>query len=132
MLKPAVLVPELMRNLGHRPVTRFYPFEKTAVPVGFRGTPRFVSAKCIGCKACVRDCTAEAIEINVELLPSKEPAIEGQPAPKPQKKLTMVLYLDRCVHCGRCAEVCPKDAIFLDTEFELANFTRAALRLVQE
>jgi formate hydrogenlyase subunit 6/NADH:ubiquinone oxidoreductase subunit I len=44
----------------------------------------------------------------------------------------MILYLDRCVHCERCAEVCPKDAIFLDTEFELANFSRDALRLVQE
>ncbi len=132
MLKPAVLVPELMRNLATRPVTRFYPFEKAVVPEGFRGTPRFTAANCIGCKACVRDCTAEAIEINLELIPSKETPVEGQPAPKPTKKLTMVLYLDRCVHCGRCAEVCPKNAIALDKEFENANFTRGALRLVQE
>jgi formate hydrogenlyase subunit 6/NADH:ubiquinone oxidoreductase subunit I len=68
----------------------------------------------------------------MELIPSKEAPIEGLPAPKPTKKLTMVLYLDRCVHCGRCAEVCPKAAIALDEEFELANFTRSALRLVQE
>lgn len=132
MLKPAVLVPELLRNVATRPVTRFYPFEKAVVPEGFRGTPRFVAASCIGCKACVRDCTAQAIEINLELIPAKDAPVEGQPAPKPTKKLTMVLYLDRCVHCGRCAEVCPKNAIYLDSEFEVANFTRDALRLVQE
>jgi formate hydrogenlyase subunit 6/NADH:ubiquinone oxidoreductase subunit I len=132
MSKAGVLVPELLRNLTHRPVTRFYPFEKATVPQGFRGTPRFTSANCIGCKVCMRDCPSEAIEINVELIPSTEPVVEGQPAPKPTKKLTMVLYLDRCVHCARCAEVCPKDAIALDQEFEVANFTRGALRLVQE
>ena len=44
----------------------------------------------------------------------------------------MILYLDRCVHCERCAEVCPKDAIALDTEFAMAAFSRDALRLVQE
>ena len=132
MSKTGILVPELMRNLGRRPVTRFYPFEKAFAPEGFRGTPRFVSEKCIGCKVCMRDCPSEAIEIHVDLIPSTEPTVEGQPAPKPTKKLTMVLYLDRCVHCARCAEVCPKDAIALDQEFEVANFTRDALRLVQE
>jgi len=80
----------------------------------------------------MRDCPSDAIHIEVQTIPSTEPQIEGQPAPKPKKKITMILYLDRCVHCERCAEVCPKDAIFLDTEFELANFSRDALRLVQE
>lgn len=132
MSRAGVLIPELVRNLARKPVTRLYPFEKAHVPEGFRGTPRFVSASCIGCKVCMRDCPSEAIEINLELVPSSEPVVEGQPAPKPTKKLSMVLYLDRCVHCARCAEVCPKDAIALDQEFEVASFTRGALRLVQE
>jgi NADH-quinone oxidoreductase subunit I len=132
MLKPGVLIPELFRKFSERPVTRFYPFEKAIVPEGFRGTPRFVGDKCIGCKVCMRDCPSDAIQINVEVIPSTAPVVEGQPAPKPTKKITMVLYLDRCVHCARCAEVCPKDAIFLDTEFEMAAFSRDSLRLVQE
>jgi formate hydrogenlyase subunit 6/NADH:ubiquinone oxidoreductase subunit I len=132
MTKAGALVPELFRNLNRRPVTRFYPFEKAEVPERFRGTPRFRSDNCIGCKVCMRDCPSDAIHIEVQTIPSTEPQIEGQPAPKPKKKITMILYLDRCVHCERCAEVCPKDAIFLDTEFELANFSRDALRLVQE
>jgi len=132
MFKPGVLVPELFRNLATRPVTRFYPFEAAVVPKGFRGTPRFRSETCIGCKVCMRDCPSDAIHINVEVIPSTEPAVEGQPAPKPKKKMTMTLYLDRCVHCERCAEVCPKDSIYLDEEFAMAAFSREALKIVME
>ena len=46
------------------------------------------------------------------------------------KRLT--LYLDRCVHCARCAEVCPKDSIYLDEEFAMAAFSREALKIVME
>ena len=78
----------------------------------------------------MRDCTAEAIEILLKPpSPSDLPPEEGK---KPAKKFQMILYLDRCIHCARCAEVCPKDAIYLDQEFEVANFTREALRLVFE
>jgi len=132
MPKAGVLVPELFRNLTSRPVTRFYPFENAEVPEGFRGTPRFKSENCIGCRVCMRDCPSDAIQIEVQTLPPTEPVVEGQPAPKPKKKITMILYLDRCVHCARCAEVCPKDAIALDKEFAVAAFSRDALRLVQE
>jgi formate hydrogenlyase subunit 6/NADH:ubiquinone oxidoreductase subunit I len=129
MAKAAVLVPELLRNLVERPVTRLYPFEKVHVPAGFRGVPRFTPETCSGCKVCVRDCPSEAIEIHVETLPA-EPGVEGQPSPKPKRKMSMVLYLDRCVHCGRCAEVCPRGSIILDDEFESAAFSRDTLRLV--
>jgi len=27
----------------------------------------------------------------------------------------------RCTYCGRCAEICPEDAITITTEFELAT-----------
>lgn len=131
MKKAGILIPELMRNLAEKPVTILYPFVEVTVPEGFRGTPRFVSDKCIGCRACVRDCTAEAIEIDVQKI---EPPAGAAPAEgaKVQKKCVMTLYLDRCVHCARCVEVCPKDALFMDKEFANANFTRDALRLVQE
>lgn len=130
MKKAGILVPELMRNLAVKPVTILYPFVEVTVPEGFRGTPRFVSDKCIGCRACVRDCTAEAIEIDVKKIePSPEEAAAGA---KAQKKCVMILYLDRCVHCARCVEVCPKDALYMDQEFANANFSRDALRLVQE
>ncbi len=124
------MIPELLDNIRKKPVTRLYPFEKVTVPEGFRGTPQLNSALCLGCQACVRDCTSEAIQILLKKPdPSAPPPAEGAKIPK---KFYMVLYLDRCIHCARCAEVCPKDAITMDREFEVANFTRDALRLIQE
>lgn len=125
-----VFIPGLLSNLTETPATRGYPFVKARVAEGFRGTPRMRTGLCVGCKACIRDCTSDAIEIVLKpLSPSDPPMEEGK---KPAKKFQMILYLDRCVHCARCAEVCPKDAIYLDEEFAVANFTRDALRLVFE
>jgi formate hydrogenlyase subunit 6/NADH:ubiquinone oxidoreductase subunit I len=122
------LIPELLANLKNSPVTREYPFVKITAPEGFRGTPRMNPGVCVGCKACIRDCTAEAIEIVLKPPDPMDPAL-AQGA-KPFKKFQMIIYLDRCIHCARCAEVCPKDTIYLDREFEMANFTRDALKLV--
>jgi formate hydrogenlyase subunit 6/NADH:ubiquinone oxidoreductase subunit I len=33
-------------------------------------------------------------------------------------------YVDRCVFCGQCAEVCPRNAITMSKEYELAGFDR--------
>jgi NADH-quinone oxidoreductase subunit I len=125
-----VFIPGLLNNLTETPATRDYPFVKIPVAAGFRGTPRMKPNLCVGCKACMRDCTSEAIEIVLKPPnPSDPPPQEGK---KPVKKFQMILYLDRCIHCARCAEVCPRDAVYLDQEFEVANFTRDALRLVFE
>lgn len=130
MSRSGIFLPELLGNLAKASATREYPFTKTAVPEGFRGTPQLKPGICVGCKACVRDCTSEAIEIVQKAPdPNAPPLEEGK---KPVRKFQMVIYLDRCIHCARCAEVCPKDAIYMDQEFEVANFTREALRLVSE
>ena len=34
----------------------------------------------------------------------------------------------RCIFCGMCVEACPKDAIYMTKEFELARNTRETLR----
>jgi NADH-quinone oxidoreductase subunit I len=132
MLKAGIFIPGLLRNLTVKPATREYPFVKTPVPVGFRGTPQLHPGTCLGCKACVRDCPSEAIEIVLKPQPPEETVNPPEQGKKPVKKYQMIIYLDRCVHCARCADVCPKDSIYLDEEFEVANFTRDALRLVSE
>jgi len=34
-------------------------------------------------------------------------------------------YVDRCMFCGQCAEICPENAIRMSEEYELADFDRA-------
>jgi len=113
-LKILPFLPELIRHIFKKPVTVKYPFEKLQVPKGFRGTPVLAPEKCIVCRACVRDCPAEALEILT--------------VSEADKKFKMVVHNDRCVHCAQCVDSCPTDAFSLDQEFELAAFDRHKLK----
>ena len=33
-------------------------------------------------------------------------------------------YVDRCMFCAQCAESCPRNAITITDEFELADYSR--------
>jgi len=35
--------------------------------------------------------------------------------------------MDRCIFCEECAEVCPKRAIMMSAQFELAGFDRSKM-----
>ena len=74
------------------------------------GLPVLNTELCIVCKACERDCPAEAIEIRTIL--------------EEEKKFQMTIHNDRCVHCGQCADVCPTNAMTLNNEFELSEPSR--------
>ena len=63
---------------------------------------KVITAKCTGCKACVKACPFGAIAIE-----------ENSDAPK--GKLA-VIDLDKCTLCGACVEVCKFDAIDLKKE----------------
>jgi len=64
-MKLGVFIPELLRHLFKKPATVDYPFKKLEVPPDFRGSPYLRPELCIACRACERDCPAEAIEITV-------------------------------------------------------------------
>lgn len=112
--KPAAFLPELLRHLFRKPATVDYPVEKLKVPKGFRGTPILDPGLCIVCRACVRDCPAEAIELTT--------------ASEADKTFKMVIHNDRCIHCGQCEEVCPTDAIKLNSDFEVSEYSRHKMK----
>ena len=113
-MKIAAFLPELVRHLFKKPATVDYPFKKLEVPKDFRGTPILKPELCITCRACVRDCPAEAIDLV---------ALEG-----PEKKFRMTIHNDRCIHCAQCVETCPTDALYMDMLFEISAFSRYDLK----
>ncbi len=116
-MKIAAFLPELLRHLFKKPATVDYPFKKLAVPKGFRGTPFLHPELCIVCKACERDCPAEAIEI--------------KSVNEAEKRFKMVIHNDRCIHCAQCVDSCPTTpvkAMDMDDKFEIAAFDRHALK----
>ncbi len=132
---PGRALGEAVRQLFKKPATSSYPFSKAKLQPRYRGRIDFESAKCIGCKMCVRVCPAKAIEI---ILSADQPAASagdamqsGVPVPSPapaKKKFDCVMNLDRCVYCAQCVDVCPKKALIATDDFELAQLARKALR----
>jgi formate hydrogenlyase subunit 6/NADH:ubiquinone oxidoreductase subunit I len=115
-MRIAAFLPELLRHLFKKPATVDYPFKKLEVPPGFRGTPFLDPGMCIVCKACERDCPAEAIEITS--------------VNEAEKRFRMVIHNDRCIHCAQCVDSCPTapKAMRMDSLFEIAADSRHKLK----
>ncbi|MFA5097875.1 MAG: 4Fe-4S dicluster domain-containing protein [Candidatus Margulisiibacteriota bacterium] len=104
------LVPEVLRQFFNKPATNLYPAEKFPVPADFRGKLVADIKKCIGCKMCSRDCPADAIKVIKQ--------------DTPEKKFTLHIYLDRCICCGQCVDVCPTKTLSMLSDHEYAAYSR--------
>lgn len=113
MVRPGRMFPLILSMLFKKPVTVSYPAGKVEKPENFRGKLQYDSEKCIGCRLCVRNCPAGAIEIEKVA----------------EKQFKAFVYLDRCVYCGQCVDTCPKDALKNTRDFELAGFNRSELKV---
>ena len=63
MKQTGKVLPEALKNMFETPATVAYPANRGDVFTNVRGKLIFDAPKCIGCKLCVRDCPASAIEI---------------------------------------------------------------------
>jgi formate hydrogenlyase subunit 6/NADH:ubiquinone oxidoreductase subunit I len=111
-MRIGAMLGDISRSLFKRPVTELYPFERRPAPERLRGQLVFDAAKCTGCKICVRDCPAAAIEVAV--------------VDKATKRFVMKFRADRCTFCAQCVVSCNFDSLSMSHEqWELAALSQA-------
>jgi NADH-quinone oxidoreductase subunit I len=107
-----------------------YPEERRTYSQRFRGM-HFISVdenkteNCTACYLCETVCPAECITIVAEERdPSEQSKQVDYGVRKEKKPKSFDIDALRCCFCGMCEEACPKDAIKLSVNYELATQTR--------
>jgi formate hydrogenlyase subunit 6/NADH:ubiquinone oxidoreductase subunit I len=108
------MVRQVLFSVVRKPATEQYPFAKAPQCERFRGKLAFYAEKCIGCKLCMRDCPADAIEI----------------VKVGDKQFEAHIDMAKCIYCAQCVDSCPKKALEATQDYELAQLTRERLKLV--
>lgn len=99
----------VFKHLFKKPVTLEYPEKRITPPEKFRGKPAV--SGCIKCETCIKVCPAGAIKI---------------------EENKFKIDLKKCIFCGNCQYYCPKKAIILGSEYELASENTNDLELVYD
>src|SRR5256712_14200880 len=106
-----------------RLITVQYPEERSPLPENYRNFPFLpydgddpeAGLRCVACKICEKECPPQCIYI--EKSKDKKPDYLGKPQFYPA---VFDIDISVCMSCQICVEVCPFDAIKMDTEFELS------------
>ncbi|MDD3905038.1 MAG: 4Fe-4S binding protein [Candidatus Omnitrophica bacterium] len=113
MIRPGKMLRQVLKSIFKKPATTKYPFVKATMPDRFRGKLKFYPERCIGCKMCMRDCPAGAIEI----------------VKVGDKAFECYIDLGKCIYCAQCVDSCMKKALESTKEFELAALDREKLKI---
>ena len=93
--------------------TRDFPF------LIFDGNDPLAGLRCVACQICEKECPPKCIFITKSA--DKKPDFVGKPQNYPTR---FDIDISVCMSCPICVEVCPFEAIKMDTEFELSTTDR--------
>lgn len=96
----------VLKNGFKQDVTLEYPEKKKELNSNFRGKIKYDKDKCIKCKLCQNVCPAKG-------------AITIQES--------FEIDFSQCIFCGNCVENCPRQALSLTNEYELATTNKESL-----
>jgi formate hydrogenlyase subunit 6/NADH:ubiquinone oxidoreductase subunit I len=103
---------DVFTSLFKRPFTERYPYTVKPAPDNLRGKLLWEESKCDGCKLCVRDCPADAIQVEV--------------LDRAAKKFAYHYHMDRCIYCAQCVKSCPEGALTMSSSlYHLASANKA-------
>jgi formate hydrogenlyase subunit 6/NADH:ubiquinone oxidoreductase subunit I len=113
MTRPGKMIRQVLASIFKKPATVMYPKVNMDMPDKFRGEIKFTQSLCIGCKMCMRDCPAGAINI----IKVGDKLFEAE------------IDLGRCIYCAQCVDSCPKKALEATKTMELASLERGKLKV---
>lgn len=106
-MKMVTMLKDVLRSLWQRPTTEQYPFVRPPTPARLRGQLHFDPANCTGCRLCVMECPAEALELIT--------------LDRKAKRFVLRYHVDRCTYCAQCVQNCRFGCLEMSPdEWELA------------
>lgn len=75
----------------------------------------FDASKCTGCQACQMACLDQN---DIQISAGQTPLCRIIPH---EAAAQVTMQFQRCIHCGKCASVCPTGCLFLEDGLILAN-----------
>jgi NAD(P)H-quinone oxidoreductase subunit I len=114
-MKIGTMLRDVVRSFTEKPITQKYPFERLEAPERLRGKLFWDGDRCSGCGLCVKDCTADALEVIT--------------IDRANKRFVMVYDLDKCTYCAQCVVNCRFKCLSMSNqEWELAALNRDAFK----
>mgnify|MGYP000322707423 FL=1 len=98
---------DTLQSILKKPATDGYPATRPTAPERLRGRLYWDPSRCSGCRLCIKDCPANAIElIDID---------------RKNKRFVMRYHIDRCTYCAQCVVNCRFDCLSMSAEeWELA------------